>query len=164
MPETRSSPTPIDPELFRNIDPDSNDFQVFNPGVVSVDDSEEWFGVVSDVYEKDLWVVKLNAEFVTDTFTLYLVTLQTDSENVLFQTKHEDDSASKTLLLDGSTILDGNSAPGNIDLQVEQADTSNGAVDYVPFVTGYRIRKDPRAADDGGTPPVITGTTESFDT
>lgn len=161
MPKTANGSMPIDAETLRTIDPTSDDFQHFYD-FGFYDDSEEHFGVFSDIYPGDIWVVKFNVGYVSDAFQDWGVILQTDGNETLFQGIHDSDGLSEVFVWDGDTLLGSGSAPGNVDLLVQQVVTSDSGVNYSAHVTAYRVKKDPRALQDD-EPPFRSGTQEVFD-
>lgn len=160
MAKTANGTIPVADDILKRIDPTTDDYQHFYE-FAFVDDSEEWYGVIDDIYPDDVWVVKINIGYVTDSFTDYGVVLEKDNNDVLFQGAHDADGISEAFVWDGATILGGNSPPGNIDLVLQQVDSTDAGVNYSAHVTAYRVKKDPRS--DEATPPHGTGTIENFD-
>lgn len=158
---SKTSPGGIDLSAadLKNLDLSDNDVQRFW-AFDFIDDDEEYFGVINDIDLGDLWLINLQVGYATDSFSLYGVHLEDDANNQIWGGHHDEETLNVTMVFTGADLLGGNTPPGNMDLVIQQADTSDSGQNFQVYVSGVRL-----ASSHDGIRTQATGENgqESFD-
>lgn len=127
---------------LKNLNTGANDIVSFT-AFDYIDDSEEYYGGTlgwDDVQQGDVWLCNIQAGYSSDVYHIYGVTAQDDNDNAIWRGHHDENGLNANFIVKGDEILDGNAEPGNVDILIQQSDTSNSGVNYQLGVYAIRLK------------------------